>query len=139
MKIGAFDFVQKPFEIEEMKLKIEKAIEFRDLKYQVEYLRHEQRDLQIGEHSASSAGSERAPVVTVPPTGIPLEEIERQAVIEALRMSNWVQKDAAGLLGISPRLLTTRSRFSGSSSREAAGSSRRRRFHRPRCGRSPVD
>ena len=62
-------------------------------------------DLQIGEHSAPSAGSDRAPVVKIPPTGIPLEEIERQAVVEALRMSNWVQKDAAELLGISPRVM----------------------------------
>ena len=44
-------------------------------------------------------------VVKIPPTGIPLEEIERQAVVEALRMSNWVQKDAAELLGISPRVM----------------------------------
>ena len=33
------------------------------------------------------------------------EEIERQAVLEALKMSNWVQKDAAELLGISPRVM----------------------------------
>ena len=46
-----------------------------------------------------------APVVKIPPTGIPLEEIERQALIEALRMSNWVQKDAAELLAISPRVM----------------------------------
>src|SRR6188474_3315062 len=45
MKIGAFDFVQKPFEIEEMELKIEKAIELRHLKHQVDYLRHEQQDI----------------------------------------------------------------------------------------------
>src|SRR6187455_3809390 len=45
MKIGAFDFVQKPFEIEEMELKIEKAIELRHLKSQVEYLRTEQQDI----------------------------------------------------------------------------------------------
>ena len=88
MKIGAFDFVQKPFEIEELELKIEKAIEFRHLKYEVEHLRQE-----------------RAPVVKIPPTGIPLQEIERQAVVEALRMSNWVQKTAAELLGISPRVM----------------------------------
>ena len=31
MKIGAFDYVQKPFEIEEMELKVEKAIEHRRL------------------------------------------------------------------------------------------------------------
>jgi transcriptional regulator with GAF, ATPase, and Fis domain len=62
-------------------------------------------DLQIGEHSSPASTSERAPVVKIPPTGIPLEEIERQAVVEALRMSNWVQKDAAELLGISPRVM----------------------------------
>ena len=36
---------------------------------------------------------------------IALEEIERQALIEALKMSNWVQKDAAELLSISPRVM----------------------------------
>jgi DNA-binding NtrC family response regulator len=63
-------------------------------------------DLQIGEQSApTAAGGDRALAVKIPPTGIPLEEIERQAVVEALRMSNWVQKDAAELLGISPRVM----------------------------------
>ena len=41
----------------------------------------------------------------IPPTGIPLEDIERHALIEALKMSNWVQKDAAELLSISPRVM----------------------------------
>jgi Nif-specific regulatory protein len=62
-------------------------------------------DLQIGEHSAQSSPADRSPVVKIPPTGIPLEDIERQAVVEALRMSNWVQKDAAELLAISPRVM----------------------------------
>ena len=63
-------------------------------------------DLQIGEQSApAAAGGDRALAVKIPPTGIPLEEIERQAVVEALRMSNWVQKDAAELLSISPRVM----------------------------------
>jgi transcriptional regulator with GAF, ATPase, and Fis domain len=63
-------------------------------------------DLQIGEQaSASSVSGERGLAVRIPPTGIPLEEIERQAVVEALKMSNWVQKDAAELLGISPRVM----------------------------------
>jgi transcriptional regulator with GAF, ATPase, and Fis domain len=43
--------------------------------------------------------------VKIPPTGIPLEEIERLALVEALKMSNWVQKDAAELLAISPRVM----------------------------------
>ena len=44
-------------------------------------------------------------IVKIPPTGIPLEDIERHALIEALKMSNWVQKDAAELLSISPRVM----------------------------------
>src|SRR6187402_561451 len=32
-------------------------------------------DLQIGEHGSPSSSAERAPVVKIPPTGIPLEEI----------------------------------------------------------------
>ena len=48
---------------------------------------------------------ESASVVKIPPTGIALEEIERQALLEALKMSNWVQKDAAELLSISPRVM----------------------------------
>jgi len=45
MKIGAFDYVQKPFEIEEMELKVEKALEHRRLKHEIEYLRHTQQDI----------------------------------------------------------------------------------------------
>ena len=57
MKIGAFDFVQKPFEIEEMELKIEKAIELRHLKYQVEYLRHEQQDIYDFDRIVGASGA----------------------------------------------------------------------------------
>src|SRR6187549_1086080 len=57
MKIGAFDFVQKPFEIEEMELKIEKAIELRHLKSQVEYLRHEQQDLYNFDRIVGASGA----------------------------------------------------------------------------------
>src|SRR5512147_1629758 len=57
MKIGAFDFVQKPFEIEEMELKIEKAIELRHLRHQVDYLRHEQQDIYDFDHIVGSGGA----------------------------------------------------------------------------------
>src|SRR6187402_2256079 len=71
-------------------------------------------DLQIGEQaSGGSSSSDRATVVRIPPTGIPLEEIERQAVVEALKMSNWVQKDAAELLGISPRVMNYKIKILG--------------------------
>jgi len=45
------------------------------------------------------------PAVRVPPSGIALDEIERQAIREALKMCNWIQKDAADLLHISPRVI----------------------------------
>ena len=45
MKIGAFDYVQKPFEIEEMEVKIEKALEVKRLKHEIEYLRGTQQDI----------------------------------------------------------------------------------------------
>jgi DNA-binding NtrC family response regulator len=57
MKIRAFDFVQKPFEIEEMELKIEKAIELRHLKHQVDYLRHEQQDIYDFDRIVGASGA----------------------------------------------------------------------------------
>jgi Nif-specific regulatory protein len=62
-------------------------------------------DLRLGELSTTQPAGDSNPVVKIPPTGIALEEIERQALIEALKMSNWVQKDAAELLSISPRVM----------------------------------
>ncbi len=62
-------------------------------------------DLRLGELAVGGDPQEAVPAVTIPPTGIPLGEIERQALVEALRMSNWVQKDAAELLCISPRVM----------------------------------
>jgi Nif-specific regulatory protein len=61
-------------------------------------------DLRLGELTTAPAG-DASPAVRIPPTGIALEEIERQALVEALKMSNWVQKDAAELLSISPRVM----------------------------------
>src|SRR5438874_7236976 len=62
-------------------------------------------DLRLGEVSMGGGGRDQTPVVKIPPTGIPLDDIERHALIEALKMSNWVQKDAAELLSISPRVM----------------------------------
>ena len=70
-------------------------------------------DLRLGELTPNEETGEHPPVVKIPPTGIPLEEIEKQAVIEALRMSNWVQKDAAELLAISPRVMNYKIKMLG--------------------------
>jgi transcriptional regulator with GAF, ATPase, and Fis domain len=61
-------------------------------------------DLRLGDHS-NATSREGSTAVRIPPKGIALEEIERQAITEALKMSNWVQKDAAELLAISPRVM----------------------------------
>jgi DNA-binding NtrC family response regulator len=61
-------------------------------------------DLRLGE-TVTSSPRDTVSVVKIPPTGIPLEEVERLTLIEALKMSNWVQKDAAELLSISPRVM----------------------------------
>jgi len=64
-------------------------------------------DLRLGETPTAGGPGRDQPstVVKIPPTGIPLDDVERAALIEALKMSNWVQKDAAELLSISPRVM----------------------------------
>jgi two-component system, NtrC family, response regulator HydG len=62
-------------------------------------------DLRLGEVATAGSTRDHAPVVRIPPSGIPLDDIERHALVEALKMSNWVQKDAAELLSISPRVM----------------------------------
>jgi two-component system response regulator AtoC len=57
MKIGAFDYVQKPFEIEEMELKIEKALELRRLRHELDYLRHSQNDIYNFDSIVGSSGA----------------------------------------------------------------------------------
>jgi DNA-binding NtrC family response regulator len=62
-------------------------------------------DLRLGDAAAAGSPREAASILRIPPTGISLEDIERMAIVEALKMSNWVQKDAAELLAISPRVM----------------------------------
>ncbi len=62
-------------------------------------------DLRLGDTVQTPGVKDNQSVVRIPPSGIALEQIERQALTEALRMANWVQKDAAELLSISPRVM----------------------------------
>jgi DNA-binding NtrC family response regulator len=62
-------------------------------------------DLRLGEILSASGEANAVPVVRIPPAGVALEDIERHALTEALKMCNWVQKDAAELLSISPRVM----------------------------------
>jgi DNA-binding NtrC family response regulator len=44
-------------------------------------------------------------LITLPPEGISLDQVERELLIQALERTNWVQKDAAHLLRITPRVM----------------------------------
>ena len=57
MKAGAFDYVQKPFEVEEMEVKIEKALEMRRMQHQIDYLRHAQGDIYEFDRIIGSSGA----------------------------------------------------------------------------------
>src|SRR6187200_753783 len=57
MKTGAFDYVQKPFEIEEMEVKIEKALEMRRMRHEIDYLRHEQGNVYDFDRIIGSSGA----------------------------------------------------------------------------------
>ncbi|MEA1923276.1 MAG: sigma-54 dependent transcriptional regulator [Pseudomonadota bacterium] len=48
---------------------------------------------------------EVAPVFEIPPQGLKLDDMERALIIETLEICNWVQKDAAAMLGISKRVM----------------------------------
>jgi len=62
-------------------------------------------DLNLGAAGRSATDNVASLNLRLPPTGIALDELERQAILEALRISNWVQKDAAKFLGISSRVM----------------------------------
>src|SRR5262250_2407855 len=57
MKSGAFDYVQKPFEIEEMEVKIEKALEMKRVKTDLDYLRDTQQDIYEFDRIIGSSGA----------------------------------------------------------------------------------
>ena len=64
----------------------------------------EPRDIALGGNRPEEQGR-LGSILRLPPEGIPLEEIEKMAILEALRMNDWVQKDAARFLGISSRVM----------------------------------
>ena len=57
MNIGAFDYVQKPFEIEEMELRIKKAMDNRRLKHEIDYLRHTQPNIYDFDRIVGASGA----------------------------------------------------------------------------------
>ena len=87
-----------PGNIRELENTVERAVLMTEGRYVVE------EDLNLFDGQASS-DNVAAMNLRLPPNGIPLDELERQAILEALRINNWVQKDAARFLGISSRVM----------------------------------
>jgi len=64
MRLGASDFLRKPFEVEELELAFQKALEKRALKQEVERLRNRARsETELGRFATSSS---RSPTRTSP-------------------------------------------------------------------------
>ncbi len=88
-----------PGNIRELENTIERAV----LMAESRFLQED--DLNLGAAGRTPADNVASLNLRLPPTGIALDELERQAILEALRISNWVQKDAAKFLGISSRVM----------------------------------
>jgi DNA-binding NtrC family response regulator len=65
----------------------------------------DQEDLHLGSGSSVAQDDAQSINLKLPPNGIELDELERLAILEALRINNWVQKDAAEFLSISSRVM----------------------------------
>jgi DNA-binding NtrC family response regulator len=82
---------------------LENAMERAALMAEERYIRLE--DLHLVGAPLESDGASPSINLRLPPNGIELEELEKQAILEALRINNWVQKDAARFLGVSSRVM----------------------------------
>jgi DNA-binding NtrC family response regulator len=87
-----------PGNIRELENTIERAVLMAD---QQELDAHDLNLPGADEHGMPTNGNS----LSLPPDGIRLEDLERQAVMEALKLHDWIQKDAARFLGISPRVM----------------------------------
>jgi len=99
---GAVRLLQRhtwPGNIRELKNVIERAV----LLCETPYIRQE--DLHLASNGAGTREGNAPINLRLPPSGIELDELERLAILEALRINNWVQKDAAKFLGISSRVM----------------------------------
>jgi DNA-binding NtrC family response regulator len=87
-----------PGNIRELQNTIERAV----LMTETELIGPEEVD-SLGRQNQAT-GDDPMPV-HLPPQGMDLEQIEKKVLLEALKMSNWVQKEAAALLNISSRAM----------------------------------
>jgi DNA-binding NtrC family response regulator len=65
----------------------------------------QQEDLHLFPGREGSGEGADGVSLRLPPGGINLDDLEKKAILEALRINNWIQKDAAKFLGISSRVM----------------------------------
>jgi two-component system response regulator HydG len=87
-----------PGNIRELRNVVERAVLMCDAR------RIRANDLHLGAAFASIDAARAAQLVRLPPRGVPLADLERQTLLEALKMSDWVRRDAAQLLSITTRV-----------------------------------
>jgi DNA-binding NtrC family response regulator len=96
LELGASDFIRKPFDIDELRLVVARALHLNDLKHQVAGLKRELA---------------RRPFVAEP-DGRPMKEVlqdfERCLIKKALQHADGVQTHAAKVLGTTRRILRYR-------------------------------
>ncbi len=89
-----------PGNIRELKNCVERAVLFAE----EEFVSISDLGLEKSDELEKQPNISNSPFV-IPEEGIHLEEVERSLIIQALEATGWVQKKAAALLNISPRVL----------------------------------
>lgn len=96
LELGASDFIRKPFDIDELRLVVARALHLNDLKYQVAGLK---RELACRPFAAEPDGRPMKEVI---------EDFERSLIKKALQRADGVQTRAAKVLGTTRRILCYR-------------------------------
>jgi DNA-binding NtrC family response regulator len=88
-----------PGNVRELENAIERAV------LMMEGDRLSEKELTLWSRNGNGNGNGNPTVVHLPANGYSLEQLEKDALVQALKMTNWVQKDAAAMLGISSRVI----------------------------------
>jgi len=95
VKNGAYDFITKPFDVNELKISINRALKERTLKNENTILKAPELPLELTDEKTS---------VSPPTSGsasLSLEELEKHHISQVMDMTRWNITKAAELLGIS--------------------------------------
>lgn len=93
IRLGAYEYVSKPFNLDEVSTEVNKALE-------TSRLRRELRRLRSSQSHEGGLGQTTSRSFALPPEGVKLEEVERQLLVQALERCGGNQTHAGELLGI---------------------------------------